>query len=112
MKYNTCEEVLSALKEGKKVCCKHDSGNFRFTEGTIGDSNTKWIPIKYWYCNPQMNRTFAMLENGISVDSSIDILDFLYAGFIEYTGDEVSKPKKMTKEQIEKELGYCIEIIQ
>lgn len=111
MEYKSSEELIKALEDGKRVCGKHGCGNFRFTEGTIGNNKTKWIPIKYWYCNPQMNRTFAMLENGLSIDSSIDVLDFCYGGFIDYTGDEVSKPKKMTKEQIEKELGYTIEIV-
>lgn len=94
MEYKNSEEVLNALKSGKKICCKHGCGNFRLTEGTIGDNKTKWVPIKYWFCNPQMNRTFAMLENGLSVDSSIDVLDFLYGGFIDYIEKEASKPKK------------------
>ena len=59
-----------------------------------------------------MNRTFAMLENGMSVDSNIDVLDFLYGKFYEYEETEIKEvPRKLTKEQIEKELGYKIEII-
>lgn len=53
-----------------------------------------------------------MLENGLSVDSNIDVLDFLYGKFYEYEDIEKTEiPRKLTKEQIEKELGYKIEIV-
>lgn len=110
--YKTCEEVLEALKEGKKIVQKHATHQRRLCQkdGAIGCSNSKWHRIKYYYCNGQMNRTFAMLENGTTVDTSIDVLDFLYGGFIEYI-EENEIPKKMTLKEIEKELGYRIELI-
>ena len=109
--YSTCEEVLQALREGKKI--KSIGHNRRLCEGGIGCQNAKWYKVLYYYCNPQMNRTFAMLENGVSVDSSIDVLDFLYGKFYEYNEDEPSEvPRRLTKEQIEKELGYKIEIVE
>lgn len=53
-----------------------------------------------------------MLENGMSVDSNIDVLDFLYGKFYEYEDVEKTEiPRKLTKEQIEEELGYKIEIV-
>lgn len=108
--YKTCEEVLQALRNGKKVV---GIGHLRrLCEGDIGCQNQKWYKILYYYCNPQMNRTFAMLENGMSVDTSIDILDFLYGKFYEYEDvEKIEIPRKLTKEQIEEELGYKIEII-
>lgn len=109
--YKTCEEVIKALRKGKKVV---GIGHMRrLCEGEIGCQSQRWYKILYYYCNPQMNRTFAMLENGQSVDTNIDILDFLYGKFYEYEEKEVNEvPKKLTKSQIEKELGYKIEIIQ
>ena len=108
--YKTCEEVLQALKNGKKVV---GIGHLRrLCEGGIGCQEQKWYKILYYYCNPQMNRTFAMLENGLSVDSNIDVLDFLYGKFYEYEDIEKTEiPRKLTKEQIEEELGYKIEIV-
>ena len=83
--YKTCEEVLAALKEGKKLI---GPGHMRrLCEGGIGCQYAKWYKVLYYYCNPQMNRTFAMLENGQAVDTSIDILDLLYGCFYDY--DEV-----------------------
>lgn len=95
--YKTCEEVLQALKNGKKVV---GVGHLRrLCEGGIGCQEQKWYKILYYYCNPQMNRTFAMLENGMSVDSSIDVLDFLYGKFYEYEDVENTEiPRKLTKE--------------
>lgn len=110
--YTSCEEVLQALREGKKVIgIGHQR---RLCEGSIGCQNAKWYKVLYYYCNLQMNRTFAMLENGVSVDSSIDVLDFLYGKFYEYEEKQYVKevPRRLTKEQIEKELGYKIEIIE
>ena len=108
--YKTCEEVLQALKDGKKVV---GIGHLRrLCEGGIGCQEQKWYKVLYYYCNPQMNRTFAMLENGLSVDSNIDVLDFLYGKFYEYEDIEKPEvPRKLTKEQIEEELGYKIEIV-
>ena len=80
--YKTCEEVLEALRNGKKIT---GIGHMRrLCEGGIGCQSQHWYKILYYYCNPQMNRTFAMLENGKSVDTDIDILDFLYGKFVEY----------------------------
>ena len=109
--YKTCEEVIEALRAGKKVS---GIGHIRrLCEGGIGCQSQRWYKVLYYYCNPQMNRTFAMLENGQSVDSSIDILDFVYGKFYEYEEKENNEdPKKLTKSQIEKELGYKIEIIK
>ena len=77
--YKTCEEVLQALKNGKKVV---GIGHLRrLCEGGIGCQEQKWYKVLYYYCNPQMNRTFAMLENGMSVDSNIDVLDFIEKNF-------------------------------
>ena len=108
--YKTCEEVLQALKNGKKVV---GIGHLRrLCEGGIGCQEQKWYKVLYYYCNPQMNRTFAMLENGLSVDSNIDVLDFLYGKF--YESEDIEKtgiPRKLTKEHIEEELGYKIEIV-
>lgn len=108
--YKTCEEVLQALEDGKKVM---GPGHLRrLCKGDIGCQEQRWYKVLYYYCNPQMNRTFAMLENGMSVDSNIDVLDFLYGKFYEYEETEIKEvPRKLTKEQIEKELGYKIEII-
>ena len=108
--YKTCEEVLQALKNGKKVVGVGDLR--RLCGGGIGCQEQKWYKVLYYYCNPQMNRTFAMLENGMSIDSNIDVLDFLYGKFYEYEDVEKTEiPRKLTKEQIEEELGYKIEII-
>ena len=108
--YKTCEEVLQALKDGKKVV---GIGHLRrLCEGGIGCQEQKWYKVLYYYCNPQMNRTFAMLENGLSGDNNIDVLDFLYGKFYEYEDIEKPEiPRKLTKEQIEEELGYKIEIV-
>jgi len=109
--YTSCEEVLQALRQGKKIV---GIGHLRrLCDGGIGCQNAKWYKVLYYYCNPQMNRTFAMLENGVSVDSSIDVLDFLYGKFYDYEEKQTEEeiPRKLTKEQIEKELGYKIEII-
>jgi hypothetical protein len=107
--YKTCEEVLIALRQGKRVA---GPGHLRrLCTGGIGCQEQRWYKVLYYYTNPQMNRTFAMLENGESIDSNIDVLDFLYGKFYEYEEDVKVIPKKMTRAQIEKELGYAIEII-
>lgn len=113
IEYKTCEEALKALEEGKKIVQKVATHQRRLCqkEGGIGCQNTKWYKIKYYYCNPQMNRTFAMLENGTTVDTNIDVLDFIYGGFVEYTGKEDETPKRMTLREVENELGYKIELI-
>lgn len=107
--YKTCEEVLKALEQGKKVVGR---GHLRrLCTGGIGCQEQRWYKVLYYYTNPQMNRTFAMLENGEVVDSNIDVLDFLYGKFYEYEEEVEAIPKKMTRAQIEKELGYKIEIV-
>ena len=110
--YKTCEEVLQALREGKRVVGIGHQRRLCEKSGGIGCQESRWYPIKYYYCNPQMNRTFAMLENGSSVDTDIGILDFLYGYFVEYV-EEIKKeiPRKMTLKEIEKELGYAIELL-
>jgi hypothetical protein len=90
MEYKTYEEIIQALKDRKKIIQKYPH-NYRLTSGGIGNENTKWLQIKYYYCNPQMNRTFAVLEDGTKVDSSIDILDIAYGGFIDYIEDKNKK---------------------
>jgi len=111
MEYKTCKEVLQALEDGKKITVKNGGHNYRLVKGGIGNESERWIAIKYYYCNPQMNRTFAMLENGIEVDSEISVLDILYHAFIDYEEKINIIPKKMTLEQVEKELGYKVELI-
>jgi len=108
--YVTHDEIIKALKEGKKLTPKNGGKNFRLEQGRIGDTSSRWVKVLYYWCNPQMNRTFAMLENGVHVDCVIDILDIRYSSFIEYV-DAKDIPRKMTKIEIEKELGYKIHIV-
>lgn len=89
MEYKTYEEIIKALKDGKRIIQKYPH-NYRLTTGDIGNQTTKWLKIKYYYCNPQMNRTFAILEDGTKVDSSIDILDIAYGGFVDYIEKQMS----------------------
>lgn len=112
MEYKTYEEVIRALEDGKKIIMKNGGHNYcKLAKGDIGYQSEKWIRIKYYWCNPQMNRTFAMLEDGTEVDSSISILDLQYSSFIDYIEDINVTPKRMTLKQIEKELGYSVELI-
>lgn len=113
MEYKTYEEVITALKNGKKIISKHGGHNYnKLATGDIGNENSKWVKIKYYWCNPQMNRTFAMLADGTHVDHCISILDLCYSPFVDYVKEDINiNTRKMTLEQIEKELGYQIELI-
>lgn len=113
MEYKTHEEVIQALEDGKKIINKYGGHNYKkLATGSIGNESDRWLKIKYYWCNPQMNRTFAMLEDGSYVDHSISILDLCYSPFIDYIKEEQDLiPKRMTLIEIEKELGYKIELV-
>lgn len=74
-----------------------------------GYSGGESIDIKYIYANPQMNSTYALLENGKIVSYPIDALYIYWKEIVLYTEE---KPMEITIKDIEEKFGCKVKIIR
>lgn len=108
------KEVSELLQNGKRVTMENRP--IRYSEDyndpnvkSWSSTNVKHTAIEYIYTNPQFNRMFAHLEDGRDVDYNLSLMDIFWNKFIEYVPSKPAK-KKITIDEIEKQLGYEIEI--
>lgn len=104
------------LKNRKRVVMEETTLEYREDFNDPNDTSwssnkVKYTVIEYIYTNPQFNRMFAHLEDGRNVDYDLSFMDIFWNHFIEYVPAQPPK-KKMTLDEIEKELGYEIEVIE
>lgn len=113
--YESNEEVLQALKDGKKVA--NDNHSWR-----KNDTKTKsryFYKIVYYFKSKDVDTIFAVLKDGSTVAVDTDILQNDYKGFYEYVEEVKIQPvRAMTIEEIEndidisKKLGYKIRVVE
>lgn len=108
------EELERLLSQGKKVTTKDKI--LRFKEdfnnkdsGYWSSEKVKHTEIEYIYVNTQFNRMFAHLIDGRDVDYDITFMNIFWNTFVEQPESE--SKEKMAVKDIEKILGYKIEII-
>lgn len=109
------KEVSELLQNGKRVMMENRPMRYSedFNDPNVkswSSTNVKHTKIEYIYTNPQFNRMFARLEDGRNVDYKLSFMDIFWNKFIEYVPPKPVK-KRITIDEIEKELGYEIEIV-
>lgn len=119
--YRGAEQLWKAFGEGRKLST-YPFGNcaywkLRKFDSVLGDNvYTRHIAgVKYYYMNPQMNRLFAMLLHGDSVDVELSMWDLNVTTWYDY--DELisaakDTPVELTVAEIQKKLGYKIKIVE
>ena len=99
--YKSIEEKVDAFKRGEKLIMH--SRNYYCN---IAATKTKKKSL-YFQCNKSMDRMYVTLEDGITSDYPLSLLEIINNSFTQY-----KEPRKvMTIKEIEKELGYKIEIV-
>jgi len=82
---DSAEKVLKMLQQDKKIV--HNN------MGRRPNKDGEYLKVEYIWCNLQVNRTFAMLEDGEGVEYNIDYTHLLY---IDYkTIEEYDDPECM-----------------
>ena len=117
--YKGDNELWEAFRACKKLCKKNSEkvGSLQTPPMLPPDlQNTGWHDIIYIFMNPQMNRMFAYLDNGKSVDYDVDLWGIHNDEWVDYNEkeEEIKKNtvREMTIQEIEEKLGYKVKIVK